>query len=125
MSTPFLGPTVRYLDTISFSQISKITLKAGGGESSWPEEQCKSGTKQSPINIDRTVSDFEMVNDMEPFMFSGFNQTPTAAKLMNIGFTVKATFEFTETTQKKPMVKIYFELSIFTEFLNCRFRAAA
>ena len=64
-----------------------------GQENSWPNDKCRSGTKQSPIDIDPTAFDLEM-SVMEPLIFQGYDQTPKSARLTNIGHTIEADFTF-------------------------------
>ena len=64
-----------------------------GQENNWPNDQCRSGTKQSPVDIDPTTFDLEM-RVMEPLIFHGYDQTPKSARLTNIGHTIEADFMF-------------------------------
>ena len=73
-----------------------------GNQNGWPETQCKDGNKQSPIKIDPTLDDFEIIDDAQPFSFVGWDQVPKSSKLMNAGKLLKAIFEF----EKPAMVSI-------------------
>ena len=64
-----------------------------GQENNWPNDKCRSGTKQSPIDIDPKTFDLEM-SVMEPLIFHGYDQTPKSARLTNIGHTIEADFMF-------------------------------
>ena len=68
-------------------------------ENDWPD-QCKDGTKQSPIKIDPQMVDFEKM-EMEPFIFVNYNQKPKSGTMVkNIGHTINVMFDF----EKTPMV---------------------
>ena len=69
-----------------------------GQENNWPNDQCRSGAKQSPIDIDPSTFDLEM-SVMEPLIFHGYDQTPKSARLTNIGHTIEADFTFDKSAQ--------------------------
>ena len=67
---------------------------------------CKTGTKQSPIDIkdqDLTVKD-----GFEPFIFHGFDTTFKKTTLVNNGHSVKMSIESLNKAQSPPGVSQYY-----------------
>ena len=63
-------------------------------QNGWPDDKCKTGTKQSPIEINPVTTDFEMVDSDDPFTFENYNQTAESSRLTNIGQIIEADFTF-------------------------------
>ena len=67
-----------------------------GNQNGWPDDKCKTGTNQSPIEINPVTMDFEM-GTMEPFTFENYDQTAKSSRLTNIGQIIEADFSFDKT----------------------------
>ena len=69
------------------------TVWTYNNQNGWPNDKCKSGSKQSPIEINPQKTDFEM-SVMEPFLFENYNQMPKSSRLTNTGQLIEANFIF-------------------------------
>ena len=96
------------------------TVWTYNNQNGWPNDKCKSGSKQSPIEINPLETDFEMAV-MEPFIFENYEQMPKSSRLTNTGQLIEADFIFDKPVMVRIIILTLLKI-IFTIILDQRRR---